>query len=189
MPDNCLWSARCPAERPATLFVCRRIPDNPIRRSQNRDRYRRIFSVLLFLVNISDIEVNTSDIDHTRLAANGINVTHPHEKTKVIYLTGPVFFITTEKIKAELEGLEEMDYVIFSMRGVPLVDTTGTQFFGEMCQALYEQGTRVMFLGLQPKVMSLMERSGVVEQLGENHFFWSVEQSLIAIEERHLAVS
>lgn len=148
-----------------------------------------VFSVLLFLVNISDIEVNTSDIDHTRLAANGINVTHPHEKTKVIYLTGPVFFITTEKIKAELEGLEEMDYVIFSMRGVPLVDTTGTQFFGEMCQALYEQGTRVMFLGLQPKVMSLMERSGVVEQLGENHFFWSVEQSLIAIEERHLAVS
>ena len=82
-----------------------------------------------------------------------------------------------------------MDYVIFSMRGVPLIDTTGTQFFGEICESLHKQGTKVLFSGIQPKVMALMERSGVVEQLGEQYFFWSVEQSLIAIDEKHLAVS
>lgn len=148
-----------------------------------------IFSVLFFVVKISDIEVNLSDIDQTRLAANGINIKYAHDKTKVVYLTGPVFFTTTEKIKSELNGLENMDYVIFSMRGVPLVDTTGTQFFEEICESLHMQGTKVLFSGLQPKVKSLMERSGVVEQLGENHFFWSVEQSLLAIEEKHFAVA
>lgn len=67
-----------------------------------------------------------------------------------------------------------MEYVIFSMRGVPLVDTTGTQFFEEMYEILYAQGTKVLFAGLQPKVIDYMKRSGVVEKVGENHFFWSV---------------
>ena len=148
-----------------------------------------VFSILFFVIRISDIEINLSDIDLKRLSENGINVQHPHEKTKVIYLTGPIFFTTTEKIKQVLNELEHMDYVIFSMRGVPLIDTTGTQFFGEICESLHKQGTKVLFSGIQPKVMALMERSGVVEQLGEQYFFWSVEQSLIAIDEKHLAVS
>lgn len=148
-----------------------------------------IFSVLFFVIRISDIEINLSDIDSARLSENGIHIQYPYERTKVVYLTGPVFFTTTEKIKMALNELEEMDYVIFSMRGVPLVDITGTQFFCEVCETLHKQGTKVLFSGVQPKVMRLMERSGVVEQLGENHFFWNVEQSLIAIDEKYLAIS
>ncbi|MEE1072390.1 MAG: SulP family inorganic anion transporter [Cellulosilyticum sp.] len=148
-----------------------------------------VFSILFFVVRISDIEINSSDIDPARLAANGINVRYNHDKTKVIYLTGPVFFTTTERIKAEVENLKDMDYVIFSMRGVPLVDTTGTQFFEEIFELLDTQGTKVLFAGVQPKVMNYMKRSGVVEKIGESNFFWSVEQSLVAIDEKHLAVS
>lgn len=148
-----------------------------------------IFSILFFVVRISDIEINLSDIDLERLAENGINVNCSYQKTKVIYLTGPVFFTTTERIKQVLNQLEHMDYIIFSMRGVPLVDTTGTQFFGEVCESLDKQGTKVLFTGVQPKVMTLMKRSGVVEQLGQQYFFWSVDQSLMAIDEDRLTVS
>ena len=146
-----------------------------------------VFSVLFFVVRISDIEINLSDIDPARLAANGINVKYNHDKTKVVYLTGPVFFTTTERIMAEIENLKGMDYVIFSMRGVPLVDTTGTQFFEEVWDMLESQGTRVLFAGVQPKVMNYMKRSGIVEKIGENSFFWSVEQSLLAIDKKYLA--
>lgn len=149
-----------------------------------------VASLIFFVVRISDIEINLSDIDKQRLMDNGINVKYPHDKTKVIYLTGPVFFTTTEKIKNEIENLDEkLDYVIFSMRGVPLVDTTGTQFFEEVCESLKSQGTKVLFSGVQPKVMSLMERSGVVDQLGKNHFFWSVEHSLAAIDKKYKVAS
>ena len=148
-----------------------------------------VFSILFFVVRISDIEVNLSDIDPARLASNGINVKYSHDKTKVVYLTGPVFFTTTEKIKAELEDLKDMEYVIFSMRGVPLVDTTGTQFFEEMYDVLEAQGTKVLFAGVQPKVMDYMKRSGIVDQVGETHFYWSVEHSLLAIEKKQLAAS
>lgn len=145
-----------------------------------------VASLILFVIRISDIEINLSDIDKQRLEDSGIEVKYPHERTKVIYLTGPVFFTTTEKIKSEIEQLEDqLDYVIFSMRGVPLVDTTGTQCFEEVCESLQAQGTKVLFSGVQPKVMSLMERSGIVEQLGKSHFFWSVEHSLQAIDKKH----
>ena len=145
-----------------------------------------VASLIFFVIRISDIEINLSDIDKQRLEDNGIDIKYHHDKTKVIYLTGPVFFTTTERIKAEIENIEEqLDYVIFSMRGVPLVDTTGTQFFEEVCESLKEKGTKVLFSGVQPKVMSLMQRSGVVEQLGENHFFWSVEHSLLEIDKKH----
>lgn len=147
-----------------------------------------IFSILFFVVRISDIEINLSDIDLDRLAENGIKVNCSHQKTKVIYLTGPVFFTTTERIKQALNQLEHMDYIIFSMRGVPLIDMTGTQFFTEVCESLYTQGTKVLFTGVQPKVMALMRRSGVVEQLGQQYFFWSVDQSLLAIDEGHLTL-
>ncbi|WP_306307383.1 hypothetical protein [Cellulosilyticum ruminicola] len=35
----------------------------------------------------------------------------------------------------------------------------------------------------------MMARSGLVEQVGENYFFWSVEQSIVAIEEHMLEVA
>lgn len=146
-------------------------------------------SLILFIIHISNIEINLSDIDKQKLIKNGMDIKHPHQKTKVIYLTGPVFFTTTEKIKSEVEQLEDnLDYVIFSMRGVPLVDITGAQAFEEIYQYLYDKGTKVLFSGVQPKVMSLMMRSGAVEKVGKNHFFWSVEHSLQAIDEKYLEV-
>ncbi len=145
-----------------------------------------IFSLVFFVINISGIEINLSDIDPERLAANGICTKHNHEKTKVVYLTGPVFFTTTEKIKEEVSGLTDLEYIIFSMRGVPLLDATGTQLFNELHMSFKEQGTKIFFSGLQPKVKQLMERSGLTRSVGENNFFWSVEQSIMAIEKEKL---
>lgn len=73
------------------------------------------------------------------------------------------------------------------MRGVPLLDATGTQLFSELNESFKAQGTTVLFSGLQPKVKHLMERSGLMETVGEENFFWSVEQSIMAIEKEQLA--
>jgi SulP family sulfate permease len=146
-----------------------------------------VFSVLFFMVRISDIEINLSDIDISKLEANGITTQYHHQMTKVIYLTGPVFFTTTEKISAEVENLDKRDFVIFSMRGVPLIDTTGVQVLGELCEKLKLQGTQVMFAGVQPKVKEIMKRSGLTYDLGKDRFFWSVEKAIVAIENKMTA--
>jgi SulP family sulfate permease len=141
-----------------------------------------IFSVLFFMVRISDIQIDTSDIDTSKLEANGIITKYHHKMTKVIYLTGPVFFTTTEKIMSELAALKQMDFIIFSMRGVPLVDTTGVQMLLELCKQLKKQETVVMFAGVQPKVKEIMNRSELVHTIGNDKFFWSVEKAIVAIE-------
>jgi len=141
-----------------------------------------IFSALFFMVRISDIQIDSSDIDTTKLEANGIVTKYHHKKTKVIYLTGPVFFTTTEKIINEVALLDHMDFIIFSMRGVSLIDTTGIQMLSELCEQLKGQGTEVLFACVQPKVKEVMERSELVYTVGEDKFFWSVEKAIVEIE-------
>ena len=148
-----------------------------------------LFSVILFVVRIADIEINLSDIDVDKLIANGIDVQYHHRRTKVIYLSGPIFFATTDKLSQEMENLDNLHYMILSMRGVPLIDTTGVQMLAEMSASLRKQGTKVLFAGVQPKVKEMMARSGLVDQVGENYFFWGVEQSIVAIEEHMLEVA
>ncbi len=145
------------------------------------------FSICFFMVNISGIELSLVDIDPQRLASKKHNV-NKYTKTKVGYLTGPVFFTTSEKIKEEISVLEDIEYIILSMRGVPLIDATGIQVFDEISDILESKGISLVFAGVQPKVKTLMERSGFVKRMGEDKFFWDVEQSLIAITEERLAI-
>lgn len=140
------------------------------------------FSVLFFMVRISDLQIDQSDIDIDRLEANGIETKYHHQMTKVIYLTGPVFFTTAEKISQEMAVLEHMDFIIFSMRGVPLLDTTGIQVLSEICRNLKSQGTEVLFASVQPKVKEMMKRSGFTRSLGKDKFFWDVEKAVVGIE-------
>ncbi|WP_157047872.1 SulP family inorganic anion transporter [Cellulosilyticum ruminicola] len=110
-----------------------------------------LFSVILFVVRIADIEINLSDIDVDKLIANGIDVRYHHRRTKVIYLSGPIFFATTDKLSQEMENLDNLHYMILSMRGVPLIDTTGVQMLAEMSASLRTQGTKVLFAGYNLK--------------------------------------
>lgn len=141
-----------------------------------------VFSVLFFMVRISDIQIDSSNIDISKLEANGIVTKYQHKLTKVIYLTGPVFFTTTEKITNEIATLEHLDFIIFSMRGVPLLDTTGVQMLAEICEQLKSRGTQVMFASVQPKVKEIMKRSEFAHTLGKDKFFWSVEKAVVGIE-------
>lgn len=141
-----------------------------------------VCSIAFFVVTISKIEITFSDIDPKRFTFHELHRHYDHRKTKVVYLTGPVFFTTAEKIKVQMSELTDVDYIIFSMRGVPLLDATGTQLFSELNESFKAKGTTVLFSGLQPKVQHLMERSGLIDRIGKDNFFWGVEQGLVAIE-------
>lgn len=140
-----------------------------------------IFSVLLFMVRISDIEINFSDIDMHKLEERGIETKSVYKKVKVIYLTGPVCFTTTDKLRREIEHLDHMVCVIFSMRGVPLIDTTGIQALKDIYVTFNQQGTKVLFSSIQPKVKEIMEQSEFLEEVGRDHFYWSVEEAITHI--------
>ena len=81
-----------------------------------------LFSVIMFVLKVSDMTVNVADVDPAK-----IDIADKDGKlcgTKVVYVTGPLYFGTSNKLSEKLSHLEVDDggKLIFSMRGVPIAD-------------------------------------------------------------------
>jgi len=142
------------------------------------------FASILFLVKISDMEVNVLEVDENRLKEKcGVVVEKPLKQIRVVYFTGPLFFASVQKLSNTLSLLGEGWIMILSMRGVPLVDTSGLLALEELYQQLSTKNCRMMLSGLQPQVAEMLERSALVNKIGKEMVFWSADQAIVAAQE------
>ena len=87
-------------------------------------------------------------------------------------------------------GTEEhydCDTLLLSMRGVPSVDVSAAQTLLPMLRELKERGIDVVLCGVPSATMTMLRRAGIVELLGEQSFYWSVERALLDHRPRPLA--
>ncbi|MBX7387481.1 SulP family inorganic anion transporter [Clostridium chauvoei] len=141
-----------------------------------------IFSSLLFIVKISNIDISINEVDEDRLA-DDIDINQNLSNVKVAYFTGPLFFATVEKFKSELSEIKEGTVLILSMRGVPLIDTSGIQALEELRIDLEEKQCTLMLCGLQPQVKNTIARAGIYEKIGKEMIFWSADQAIVAADQ------
>ncbi|MDF2524611.1 MAG: sodium-independent anion transporter [Clostridiales bacterium] len=95
------------------------------------------FASIMFMVKISKMEINIQSVDEKRLAEkNGLEISKPLKHVRVVYFTGPLFFATVEKLKSQLIDLDRTNVLILSMRGVPLIDTSGIQALDDLYHQL-----------------------------------------------------
>ena len=83
----------------------------------------------LFVANCAKMEISINHVDPNRMDMGEI-----HEnvsKWSVIYLSGPMFFMTTEALSTRLSEVEDHEKIIFSMRGVPSIDITAVNMLME----------------------------------------------------------
>jgi SulP family sulfate permease len=137
-----------------------------------------VASAILFIGKISNMDITVSAIDEQKLKERGIDFQGDHSGIRVVYLTGPLFFMSVNRLKETLNDLKDISTLIISVRGVPLVDMSGTEALHELCHVLQNKGVRVVFCGVQPKVKNMFVRSGVDALLGEENFFWSADMAL-----------
>lgn len=135
------------------------------------------FSIVMFVIKVSDMQINVSDIDPKKLHET-IQYNDHHRRTSVVYITGPLYFGTANKLEEKLSDVTDKDVLIFSMRGVPLADMSGIKVLEDLCVRLAEQDKAVYFTCIQPAVMEAFERCGMKEYLGEDKFFWSTDKVL-----------
>ncbi|MDF2530541.1 MAG: Sulfate permease and related transporter superfamily [Clostridia bacterium] len=135
------------------------------------------FSIVMFVIKVSDMQINVSDIDPNKLQDKTQYSDH-HKRTCVIYITGPLYFGTANKLEEKLSSFAEKDVLIFSMRGVPLADISGVKVLEDLCLRLSQQNKAVYFTCIQPAVMEMFERCGMKEYIGEDKFFWSTDKVL-----------
>ena len=136
-----------------------------------------VFSLVIFVAKISNIQVTTSEVKPEKLA-DGSKVNEKIKNTSVIYVTGPLYFGTAGKLQEKIDELEDKEIYIFSLRGVPLADISGVQALDDLVARLHEKNKTVYFTAVQPDVMEIFSRSGFSSRVGSDNFYWSTDRIL-----------
>ena len=140
------------------------------------------FSLIMFLIKISDVQVSVSHIDKERLGDN--KYCEKFKKTEIAYIVGPLYFGTVDKLIDKLNGRAKMDTLILSLRGVPLADLSAANALRDYCQKLIKNNTDVYLCGVQPVVMDVFERCGIADHIGKDKFYWSADLVLTELRNK-----
>jgi len=140
-----------------------------------------VFSMLMFIIKSCNLSVSVSNVDRDKTEAKGIVGSYKH--TKIVYLSGPMFFGTQDRLTEALSEIETdtMD-VIFSMRGVPSIDSSAVMELAEIYNDFTGKGIRVLFCGVNEKVMRVLRSTEFAEKVGEENFHWDAVEAIRVIE-------
>jgi SulP family sulfate permease len=141
-------------------------------------------SGVVFLSNISTLEVTVSEVDPEKLRQKGIETAGNCRHVRVAFLTGPLFFAATGHFNEAFANLKDTHALILSMRGVPLIDMSGLEVLHTLHEKLHAQGGALMFSGVHENAMTMMKRGGLVDHIGEENFFWASDEAIVEAERR-----
>ena len=127
---------------------------------------------LFFIAKSAVITINVEEVDWSRM---GLVPTDCTENWVVVYLSGPLFFMSSERLKQTLLQLETKSGVVFSMRGVPSIDSTALDILEEICLAAECRGQQVQFAALQPEVEKMIR---TIQGNQEKEYHFSVAEFL-----------
>lgn len=141
----------------------------------------------IFLSQIADITITVQAVDVEKLRARGIEISGECQHVRVAYFTGPLFFAATGNFNEAFAHLRDTHALILSMRGVPLIDTSGLQALANLHKRLTEAGGTLMLAGVAEPVLTMLERGGLAEAIGSHNIFWSADQAIVEAERRGCA--
>ncbi len=132
----------------------------------------------LFIKRMSDLSL--AKVSEIEAFPPGV----PLELTKeiaVYRVDGPVFFGAAERFVTFLRDEPEVKYLILRMRFVPNMDTTGLVALEDIYHDLKRHDCRLILTGLQPEVRQLLERTGLMDQIGRENCFDTTDAALFSI--------
>lgn len=108
-----------------------------------------ICGCIFFIAKSARISIVTEEIDWQRMAL-------PHSDVSsdwaVIYITGPLFFMSASQLKQELDQVVDKEGIIFSLRGVPSIDVTALDTFADYFSVARLKNQKLVFTCMQPEV-------------------------------------
>lgn len=139
-----------------------------------------VLSAVLFIMRSEKLEYELAKVENRRFRGDE-NIEDAHSNSYVLYLTGPIFFINAVTLEKALEKLPQgCGELIFSMRGVSAIDTTGAEILTELVARLKLQNIRVILCGLNDNTRHMLDRAGVISEIGDGAVFNSVDRALTA---------
>ncbi len=139
-----------------------------------------IFSSFMFMFQITNnMEITIHTVDERRLVEkHNMKITKSLSYMRIVYFSGPIFFATVEQLHNQLSELQDVKLLVLSMRGVPLIDTSGINALEALNKQLAAGNCKLMLSGVQKQVLLRLERSGFIDEIGKDMVFWSAEQAI-----------
>ncbi len=140
-----------------------------------------IVCVFTFLLSSVDIHVSKSYIDNERLKKRlpDADADKTHPGTMMFYITGALFFANTDTLLKEIDGIIDVNEIIFSFRGVTNLDSTAAHVLIGRLKALEKSGITVRFSGVIEKVKTVLVRAGIYDVLDDSRFYPSVDKAIL----------
>ncbi|HNR46648.1 MAG TPA: SulP family inorganic anion transporter [Anaerolineaceae bacterium] len=138
----------------------------------------------IFLSQIANIDITVQDVDPAKLRAKGIEAEGKCAHVKVAFVTGPLFFAATGNFNEAFASLGDTHALILSLRGMPVIDVAGVEAIHRLHEKLHRRGGTLMLAGVHENVMTMLRRSGLVDEIGAANFFWSSDQAIVEAEHR-----
>lgn len=145
-----------------------------------------ILSAGIFINQVANMEIEVREVDVERMRMRGMDIKSDCKYIRVAYLTGPLFFAATNSFNEAFAHEDDVNFLILSMRGVPLIDLSGVEALMGLAETMHKMDKTLMIAGIHPKVMYMLERAGGDELIGKDNFFWSSDRAILVAEQRYL---
>ncbi len=135
-----------------------------------------VLAALLFMKRMGDLykveEHAFNDPDETEYTHEVVQKFH-HPDISIYTLNGPLFFGAAAKLDQELNNTpgRHKHVKIIRMKYVPVIDASGISALKAIVKNHKRMKGIVLFATIQPQVYRLMEKSGMVDELGKENFF------------------
>jgi len=146
-----------------------------------------ILSAAIFMSEIAAMKISLEEVDPEKLREKGINAESNCRHVRVAYITGPLFFAATGHFNEAFARLGDTHALILSMRGVPLIDTSGLQAMAALERRVAAAHGTLMLAGVHDDVRQMLRRGGLEDAIGPENIFWSSDQAIAAVEHRPCA--
>lgn len=102
----------------------------------------------------------------------------------VFTVEGPFFFGAVENFERALAGTHtDPKYLIIRLKWVPFIDITGLQTLEEVINDLQKRGVNVMLSGANDRVRGKLQKSGIIDLIGEKNNFHTFDEALVFLKE------
>lgn len=137
-----------------------------------------IAAIILFVRNMSNLHM--APIRDTGVLAPGVSL-ELNKHVAVYRLDSPLFFGAAERFVTLLRNAPQVKFLVLRMRFVHSIDSTGLVALEEIYQDLKRHNCRLILAGLQPPVLSMLERTGLLEKIGSENCFKTTHEAVLTL--------
>jgi sulfate permease, SulP family len=144
-----------------------------------------LLAMILFIKRMSSLlQVEKTLPDHmdksSKMTPAAVQPGHDCPQFSIYTIEGPVFFGAAHLFEKTLsQAIHKMPRVLLlRMSRVPLIDTTGEADLAALVKDFQERKGIILISGMREQPLSILQRTGLYEKIGEEHFFTRTGEAL-----------